>query len=99
MRSKIKIREAPALLALFMQLLGVEGWIMPWGIIYVRPGRVRDRRLISHKMMHVEQMQRDGMVLFSLKYVWWLLRYGYHRHPYEIEARQAEEDAGRLRLY
>jgi len=77
----------------------VEGWIVPWGVIYVRPGRARDRRLISHKLMHVEQMRRDGLLWFGLRYLWWLLRYGYRRHPYEVEARQAEADADRLRLH
>lgn len=99
MRARIRIREAPGLLALVMMLFGIAGWVMPWGVIYVRAGRVRDRRLISHKMKHVEQMQRDGLVGFSLRYVWWLLRYGYTRHPYEIEAREAENEAAGLRLY
>lgn len=99
MKTRIKIREAPGLLALLMRLVGIHGWIMPWGIIYVRPGRVRDRRLIAHKMMHIEQMDRDGRLLFSARYVWWLLRHGYERHPYEVEARRAEEAADGLRLY
>lgn len=99
MRSKIKIREAPGLFALMMQIFGIEGFIGLWGTIYVQPGRVRDRRLIRHKMKHVEQIQRDGALIFTLQYVWWLLRHGYTNNPYEVEARQAEDEADRLRLY
>ncbi len=99
MRSKIKIREASGLFAVMMQIFRIDGFIGFWGTIYVPPGRVRDRRLVGHKMKHVEQMQRDGTLMFTLQYIWWLLRYGYTRHPYEVEARQAENETDRLRLY
>ena len=38
----------------------------------------------------IEQMQRDGKLVYAIKYGYWLLRYGYWDNPYEIEARAAE---------
>jgi hypothetical protein len=35
-------------------------------------------------------MQRDGKVLYAIKYSYWLIRYGYWANPYEVEARSAE---------
>ena len=39
---------------------------------------------------HLEQIERDGRVVFAVKYLWWLCRYGYWNNPYEVEARAAE---------
>ena len=38
----------------------------------------------------MEQIERDGRLLFSIKYLWWLRRYGYWNNPYEVEASSAE---------
>ena len=35
-------------------------------------------------------IERDGRVVFAVKYLWWLCRYGYCNNPYEVEARAAE---------
>ena len=35
-------------------------------------------------------MQRDGKLVYLIKYTYWLIRYGYLANPYEIEARAAE---------
>lgn len=32
-------------------------------------------------------IERDGRILFGIKRLWWLARYGYWRNPYEVEAR------------
>ena len=34
----------------------------------------------------VEQIERDGAVKFSVLFLWYLVRYGYRRNPYEVEA-------------
>lgn len=51
-----------------------------------------DRRLFKHELIHQQQMQKDGLFLFYLKYFYYSLRFGYHDNPYELEAyeRQAE---------
>lgn len=29
-------------------------------------------RLLRHERCHLEQIERDGRLLFSVKYLWWL---------------------------
>ncbi|PQA44686.1 hypothetical protein C5O18_04780 [Amnimonas aquatica] len=98
MRTKVKIRTAPGLLLSLMSLLGKSGLATPWDIIYVVPGRHRDRRLIAAKMKRIEQIERRGLLLFMITYVLLLFRHGYRNHPYEVEARVAGEDDA-LRIY
>ena len=84
------IRTATDLTASYMRLCGFRGWTSFWGVIYVLPGFEHDERLLRHERKHLEQIERDGRALFSIKYLWWLCRYGYYMNPYEIEARAAE---------
>jgi len=49
-------------------------------------------RLFRHEMEHVYQVMRDGWWTFYIKYVYWLAKYGYMDHPYELEARDREND-------
>jgi hypothetical protein len=36
--------------------------------------------------VHFEQMERDGTVVFCVRYLWLALKHGYHNNPYEVEA-------------
>jgi hypothetical protein len=45
--------------------------------------------VLRHEREHVEQWYRWG-VLFPIVYGIYLLRYGYHDNPFEVEARKAE---------
>lgn len=56
------------------------------------PGYEASTRLLKHEACHLAQIEREGRLKFAFKYLWWLLRYGYQRSPYEIEARRAEWD-------
>jgi hypothetical protein len=38
-----------------------------------------------------QQIQRDGRLVFAVKYLWWLLLHGYLDNPYERAARAAED--------
>lgn len=87
-----KIKPAPPVIAAFMRLCGFYGWTSFWGVIYIKPGYIASDRLIRHEMKHIEQVNRDGRLLFSMKYLYWLIRYGYKNNPYEVEAREAEAD-------
>ena len=84
------IRTATSLIAACMRLCGFKGWASFWGAIYVLPGHENNQRLLRHERKHLEQIERDGRVLFSIKYLWWLARHGYWKNPYEVEARAAE---------
>jgi hypothetical protein len=63
---------------------------MPWCRVYVLEEHWNDPALIRHELVHIEQIERDGPVLFSVKYLYWLARHGYRRNPYEIEAYDRE---------
>ena len=86
----MKLRIASGPIRWFMQACGFKGWASFWRTIYVMPGYEHNERLLRHERCHLEQIERDGRVLFSLRYSWWTLRHGYFMNPYEIEARAAE---------
>lgn len=86
----MKIRTATGLIAAYMRLFGFRGWASFWRVIYILPGYEHDERLLRHERKHLEQIERDGRLLFSIKYLYWLCRHGYKMCPYEVEARAAE---------
>ena len=43
-----------------------------------------------HEECHKRQWRRGWYVGFLFLYLWYQLRYGYERNPYEVEARKAE---------
>jgi len=88
------IRTATGLIAAYMKACGFRGWTSFWNVIYVLPGSEHDKRLLRHERKHLEQIERDGRILFSIKYLWWLCRRGYWQNPYEVEARAAEHQNG-----
>lgn len=89
--NRIKVREAKGIIKTFMKLCGFLGWTSLWNTIYVMPGQRTNAVVMQHELIHIEQMQRDGKVLFVLKYIWWLCTKGYWNNPYEVEARTSSE--------
>ncbi len=81
-----------------LRLLGAAAITMPWRRIYVLGEHFDDEILRRHEMIHIEQIERDGAVLFSLRYLWWLARYGYRQNPYEIDAYAREKEPVPSRL-
>lgn len=47
---------------------------------------------LRHEICHVRQWERDGYLVFLLRYLWFSIVNGYQNNPYEVEARQAEQD-------
>ena len=86
----MQVRTATGLIAAYMRACKFDGWTSFWNVIYVLPGSEHDERLLRHERCHLEQIERDGRLLFSIKYLWWTLRHGYFMNPYEVEARAAE---------
>lgn len=84
------IRIAPPWLAWLMRRFGFDGWTSLWNVAYIVPEYITDHGLRRHELKHLEQMQRDGKLVYMLKYTWWLIRYGYLQNPYEVEARKAQ---------
>ena len=85
------IRTASGPILLYMKVCGFQGWTSFWNVIYMAPGYELHQGLIRHERKHLEQMQRDGKLVYLIKYSFWLLRYGYKMNPYEVEARAAEQ--------
>ena len=69
---------------------GLAAITMPWRTIYVLRRHARHQGLLRHEQVHIEQIERDGPIRFSIKYLWWLIKYGYRDNPYEIEAYNRE---------
>jgi len=80
------IRTATGLISWYMRACGFEGWTSFWRVIYVLPGHENNQRLLRHERKHLEQIEREGRLLFAIKYLYWLCRYGYQKYPYEVEA-------------
>lgn len=46
----------------------------------------------KHEMKHFEQIEKNGVLKFCIKYLYYLIRYGYKNNPFEKEAYNAEEN-------
>jgi hypothetical protein len=88
-----KFRIARGPIRWFLLASRSVGIAMPWGRVYLLERWHTDRLTRVHELAHLRQIQRDGSVVFSLRYLWWLARYGYWKNPYEIEAYQIEAEA------
>lgn len=89
----MKVKTATGLIRAYMHLCGFKGWASFWNTVYVMPGWEQHQPLLRHEAKHLEQIRRDGRLVFAVKYLWRLLRHGYLANSYEVEARAAE--AGR----
>lgn len=83
------IKTATGLILVYMNICKFKGWTSFWGDIYVLPGFETNEVLIKHESEHLRQIKEDGVLLFTVKYMYWLCRYGYLKNPYEIQARIA----------
>lgn len=71
---------------------GFYGWTSLWDTIYYRnEDCLNNPRLRKHELEHVAQMEREGKLMFMIKYIYFDLTIGYNDNPYEIEARKASE--------
>jgi len=73
--------------------MGFAGLTTPWRTIYVIPAYADAAWLRNHEMAHIAQINRDGPWCFWPKIVYDYFAYGYHRSPYEKEARMYEKFA------
>lgn len=56
---------------------------------------LQDERWLLHELRHVEQWQENSYWIFPIKYIWYSLRYGYKKNPFELDA-TAHENERRL---
>lgn len=69
-----------------LRLLGGHAITLPWGVAYVLK-EYDSEVLREHERVHLDQVKRYGAIGFTVRYLWWLAKYGYWWHPMEIEAR------------
>jgi len=81
------IKPASGLILKFMNLCKFNGWTSFWEDIYILPGLESNQTLIAHESEHLRQITEDGIFWFTVKYLYWLCKYGYLKNPYEIQAR------------
>ena len=81
-----KVIEAKGFWRWLIIRLDLVALVMPWRRVYILKPWLYDPVILRHEAVHIEQIARDGAIVFSVKYLWWLARYGYRRNPYEIEA-------------
>lgn len=89
----MEVRPATGLLACLVRRVGFLGWTSFWNTVYVLPGHEGNERLLRHERCHLQQIERDGRLKFSVRYLYWLARHGYWNNPYEVEARAAERSS------
>ena len=83
------IRPAGPITGRILRWTGFAGMVCPNGVAYLLPEHIDNAALRAHEQCHLDQMARDGW-RFWPRVVWYVIRYGYERSPYEIEAREAE---------
>ena len=71
-------------------LFGFNGFTFFNGTIWLRPNMDAEtkHRVMVHEARHIFQINRDGYIKFTVKYLFWLWKYGYRQNPYEVDARQ-----------
>lgn len=68
-------------------MLGAEAIVMPWGRAYLTAEAFSDRQTRRHEREHLRQLQADGPIVFTARWLWWTWLYGYWWNPYEVAAR------------
>jgi hypothetical protein len=66
--------------------LGAAGITMPWGAVYLLAPWFRVGWIRRHELVHLRQIERDGAAMFTLRYLYFTIRFGYWKNPYEVEA-------------
>jgi len=85
--------KKPWLIRKYMSFFGYRGLTTYWNTIYyVNAFDMNDEKLRKHELKHIEQMQRDGKIKHFFKYNYYWITKGYENNPYEIEAREAEDE-------
>jgi hypothetical protein len=71
--------------------LGYKAWVIAPYIFFKTNKETTTDRLFRHELEHIYQVDREGWFKFYIKYIWYSIRYGYLKNPYEVEARTAQE--------
>ena len=73
----------------FRRNITFTGFTLSSKIICIKKSAVKNPYAVSHELVHAEQCQLEGNVFkWRIKYFWQLIRHGYSKNSYEIEAFQ-----------
>ncbi len=77
-----------------LKKMGFLGFTFFNGTVWLRPDMDAETkyRVMTHEARHIFQIKRDGYLKFTVKYLYYLARYGYRNNPYEIDARKAANE-------
>ena len=77
-----------------LEKMGFLGFTFFNGTVWLRPNMDAEtkHRVMVHEARHIFQINRDGYLKFTVKYLYYLARYGYRNNPYEIDARKAANE-------
>lgn len=84
-KPKVTLKYAPKWFTPILYLFGFHAWTSFWCTVYFVKGRYT-RPLLAHELIHVKQINREGIPKFSVKYLYFWFKYGYRKNPYEVEA-------------
>jgi len=85
-RRKSPFRRAGWFWRPILTKLGACGITMPWGCVYLQDAWFSVGWVRRHELVHLRQIQKEGAVVFTVRYLYFLTRFGYFGNPYEIEA-------------
>jgi hypothetical protein len=72
--------------------LGYLAITTPWRAIYILPEHMNSQWLVRHELAHIAQYNREGWIFWP-RCAWYaLVAPGYWNSPYEIEAREYEDE-------
>ena len=91
------IKENSWLARLAAQKLGTNSVAMVLGNTIHLYGSTKENfianeRWLKHELCHIKQYNKNGTILFLIKYLWESFKVGYHNNKYEVEAREAENE-------
>jgi hypothetical protein len=76
---------------------GFAGWVPLPGLIIYNPKYSPNRIFVAHELMHVTQWKRHGFGFLFLYILQWIkVGFNYWNIPFEIEAREAENNSDYL---
>ena len=73
----------------FIVMFGQNGHVIfyPY-VLFKQPKNDVSSELFRHELQHVYQIQKHGWFKFFAKYLWYTIRYGCKKNPFEVEARK-----------
>jgi hypothetical protein len=85
----VKFKVARGLFRWYLLIRKAHAAFFPWGTVYFLNKRLmKERKLITHEMKHHEQLVKEGIFGYAIKYYYFFIKYGYYNNPYEREARR-----------